>query len=109
MEVNVIEESPLNLAPLTVAVTGEIDLATAPQLREAVETAFSFGAPEVLVDLAGTTFMDSSGLHVLIDAARRAAEQGRTLTIDCPPGNVRRVIDLAGVAELLPLADEAVV
>ena len=47
------------------------------------------------IDVCETTFIDSSGLHVLLDVHRR--RQGR-LTIDCPPGNVRRVLDLTGVA-----------
>ena len=84
------------------AVTGEVDMASSPRLRAAVEAALDSGRRELCVDLRATTFMDSSGLHVLTDAHRTAA--GR-LTIVCPPGAVRRVLDLTGLAGTLALSD----
>jgi anti-sigma B factor antagonist len=99
---------PQVAGPRTIlAVTGEVDIATSPQLRTALDAAFAAGAQEIRVDLTTTTFMDSSGIHVLVDAARRAGELRRSLAIACPAGNVRRVIEIAGVAELLPLSDVA--
>ena len=83
------------------AVTGEVDIATAPHLRAAVDAAFMDGADDVCVDLTDTTFMDSSGVHALVDASREAVRLGRELTIVCPPGPVARVIEIAGVEELL--------
>jgi anti-sigma B factor antagonist len=83
-------------------VAGEVDLATAPQLRAAIDAAVTSGAPEVCVDLCATTFMDSSGLHVLVEARRRAEETGCDLTLACAPGPVARVIELSGVGELIP-------
>lgn len=85
-------------------VTGEIDIATSPQLRSAVEAAFASGARELCIDLSRTEFMDSTGLHVLTDAARHARTVGCRLEVVCPPGNVRRVIELAGLDGVLPLA-----
>ena len=90
--------------PLVVTVEGEVDCATAPRLSADIRAAFGSGARRVRIDLSGTTFMDSSGLHVLVDAAERARALGRELTITCPPGNVRRVIEIAGLEERLPLA-----
>lgn len=92
-------------APLIVPVDDEVDIATAPRLRADIEAALASGVPAVCIDLRATTFVDSSALHVLVDAAHRASELGCELTIACPPGNVRRVIDIAGVAGLLPLTD----
>ena len=83
-------------------VEGEVDLATAPQLHAAIDAAFTSAAREVCVDLGGTTFMDSSGLHVLVAATQRAAEVGCELTLVCPSGPVARVIELSGVSELIP-------
>jgi anti-sigma B factor antagonist len=77
-----------------VAVAGEVDIASAPALRSELETALDAGTPELWVDLCATTFMDSSGVHVLADAQRLAEER---LTIVCPPGDVRRVLDLTGL------------
>jgi anti-sigma B factor antagonist len=98
---------PAAAGPRTVlAVTGEIDLASSPQLRAAVEAAFA-SADELCIDLTETEFMDSTGLHVLVDAARHADEVGCNLEIVCPPGHVRRVIELAGVDQLVPLTSSA--
>ena len=89
--------------PCTVlAVFGEVDMASSPALRCALETALDAGTQELCVDLCATTFMDSSGLHVLVDAQQLA--EGR-LTIVCPPGNVRRVLDLTGVSNALRVCD----
>ena len=83
-----------------VAVSGEIDIASSPALRSALEAALN--ADDLWVDLSETSFMDSSGLQVLLDIHRR--REGR-LTVVCPPGNVRRVLDLTGVAQSLRLRD----
>jgi anti-sigma B factor antagonist len=83
-------------------VGGEVDIATTPQLGAAIDAALASGTRELCVDLTQTTFMDSSGLHVLLEANRRAAEVGCELTIVCPPGPVARVLDLSGVGELIP-------
>jgi anti-sigma B factor antagonist len=99
---------PVAAGPRTILdVTGEIDLATSPQLRAAVDAAFASGAGALCIDLTRTEFMDSSGLHVLIDAAHHAREVGCDLEIICPHGHVRRVIELAGVDQLVPLTSSA--
>jgi anti-sigma B factor antagonist len=88
------------------AVAGEVDLASSPDLRSEVAAALDAGAHELWVDLSATTFMDSSGLHVLLDAHRSAEELRRRLTIICPPGNVRRVFDLTELTKTLRVYDD---
>jgi anti-sigma B factor antagonist len=95
--------------PRVVAAAGEIDIATAPRLHADIKQAFASGAHALRIDLSAITFMDSSGLHVLIDAARRAEALDCELTIACAPPNVRRMIEIAGFGDLLPLSDEAIV
>lgn len=94
--------------PLVVPVAAEVDIATAPQLRADVDAALASGVPVVCIDLSATTFVDSSALHVLVDAVHLARDRGTELTIACPRSNIRRVIEIAGVGELLPLTDEPV-
>jgi anti-sigma B factor antagonist len=89
-----------------VTVSGEVDLATAPRLRAALDEALDAGAQEVWLDLRATTFMDSSGLHVLFAGQARAEALGRRLGIVCPPGPVRRLFDITGYSERLALHDE---
>ena len=88
------------------AVGGEIDLDSVGVLSAAVEAALAGGAAELWIDLSDTRFMDSSGLHLLLDTRRRVRDLNRQLAIICPPGPVRRLFDIAGVPEHLPLYDD---
>ena len=87
-------------------VQGEVDIACSPQLRTAVDAAFDSGAQELWIDLSATTFMDSSGLHVLMDAHHGAEALRRRLMIICPPGAVRRVFDITGLTRTLRVYDD---
>lgn len=83
----------------TVAVRGEVDVATAPAVREALYRLFDAGARHVVVDLGEMTFIDSSGLGVLVGALRRAREAGGRLElVNLQPGT-RRVFDVTGLTE----------
>ena len=85
------------------AVTGEVDLASAPHLRSAVDDALDAGAHELWIDLSRTTFLDSSGVHLLIATHHGSHALRRRLAIICPAGRVRHVLEIAGVADALPL------
>ncbi|MCG8917278.1 STAS domain-containing protein [Actinokineospora sp. PR83] len=94
--------------PVVVSVTGEVDLATAPQLEAELSDALATpGATGVRVDLAGVEFMDSAGLRVLVAALRTAEEGGRTLTLAAPHDRVRRIIEITGLSEVFGLAGTA--
>jgi anti-anti-sigma factor len=86
-----------------ITAAGELDLATASRLDAAL-TEVEAGARRVELDLSALTFMDSSGINLLIRHARRA-RGGVTLAIMPPPPRVARVLDIAGVTDLLPLVD----
>ncbi|MEQ1874085.1 MAG: STAS domain-containing protein [Ilumatobacteraceae bacterium] len=84
-------------------VTGEIDAHSAPALA----TAFG-DLPDVtqlVADFAGVTFMDSSGLRVLLDAAMKAAAAGKTFAIAHPQPAIRRVVEISGLTEHLHFLD----
>jgi anti-sigma B factor antagonist len=82
-----------------ITVRGELDLGTAPQLERALEDA----GDDAVLDLRGLTFMDSTGVRVLLEAAGR----GRGLRIVAPAGGDARVtIEETGIGPLLPLLDE---
>jgi anti-anti-sigma factor len=78
---------------------GELDLGTAERLERALAEA----GDDVLLDLRGLTFMDSTGVRVLLEAAERGAPALRMLVPD--GGDVRVTIDETGIAPLLPLVD----
>lgn len=76
-------------------VTGEIDLATAPQLGLAIEAALSSGAP-LVVDMTGVGFLDSSGARALALAEGAAAARGARLLL-VPSERVSQVFEIANL------------
>jgi anti-anti-sigma factor len=89
---------------VVVAVHGEVDLATVPELRAALSQAVG-DAPAVLVDLCGCTFMDSSGLQAIIVGRRQAAAADMLFEVACGPGGAARVLfDLVLPDVLVPHA-----
>jgi anti-sigma B factor antagonist len=92
-----------------VAVRGEIDVATSPRLRTELSALLGRGATEVTLDFAGVTFVDSSGLGVLVGALKRLREgagsdDARTLRIVGAQDAVRKVFEITGLDTAL-LAD----
>jgi anti-sigma B factor antagonist len=85
----------------TVTVRGEIDVATAPQLRELLHDLIQGGARQIVLDCRELAFLDSSGIGLLV-AARKRLSDGE-LVIDSPPAHVRKVLELTGVASELSL------
>ncbi len=87
----------------TITLTGELDLANAAALDEELRRVEATDVDVILVDLCGVSFIDSTGMKVLVTAAARSRARNR-LVLQCAPPNVLRVLRIAGVADLLPLA-----
>jgi anti-sigma B factor antagonist len=83
---------------VTVVLGGEIDLATAADMRRRLFDDTS--ADVVVADLAGVGFMDSSGLRALLEVRSRLLAEGRTLTLVNLPAQVRRLFEIAGTGHL---------
>lgn len=91
---------------VVVALIGECDLAVRDELAATLHAAVT-SSPVVTVDLAGLTFLDSSGVHGLVTAHHTARELGRHLYVINPSGMVATVLDITGVSDLLrPAADD---
>ncbi|HZD69574.1 MAG TPA: STAS domain-containing protein [Actinomycetes bacterium] len=86
-----------------VHVSGEVDLATCPQLRDVLAELIGQGEHHLIVDLEHVTFLDSSGIGVLASALRRIREHGGSLCLTAPKPQVRRVLELTGITKLLPI------
>jgi anti-sigma B factor antagonist len=80
---------------LVVAAEGEVDIASAGELRDALAAAAESGAAEVWLDLTDVEFMDSTGITAIVDA--RQWLDARRFAVICPDGPVRRVIEISGV------------
>ncbi len=83
---------------------GELDLTCAKDLTASVERALS-GARLLAIDLRDLTFVDSAGIHALVDADNRAHRSGRRLVLVRGRGQVRRMFELLGVADWLNIVD----
>lgn len=92
---------------VVVALRGELDLATAPAVEDAVVGRVRDGG-WVVLDLRGLEFMDSSGVRVIVTAHGLAQESGGRLTIvrGVPDGPVQRVLEISGLEGVLDLVDE---
>ena len=78
----------------TVSVAGEVDLATAPELKEALGDVVNSGAQGVLVDLSNATFIDSTTLGVMMGAVKRLRPVGGELAISCHDPNIRKIFEI---------------
>jgi anti-sigma B factor antagonist len=89
------------------AITGELDIGSAPTLRDALLGLLARDdVPDVWLDLSGVSFLDSSGLAVLLMGARRWKAEGRRLVLTRPTRVARRVIDLTGAAPAFEFDEE---
>jgi anti-sigma B factor antagonist len=84
-----------------VVVAGELDIASAPMLSDAIKRAHENDADELVVDLRDLEFMDVSGLRVLIRAHERAEESGGRLRLANVRDSVRRLLTLTRANEIL--------
>ena len=88
-----------DVAPGTVLVraAGELDVFTTPLLRDALLRLPLESLSAVVVDLAGLTFMDSSGLGVLVAAQKKLRPGGGSLRVVCGGGPVLRMLEITGL------------
>jgi len=92
---------------VTVNVSGEVDLATAPQLDMALSEALAGGGTRLLLDFHGVTFLDSEGMKALVKAHRRLNERGGKIAIVGCRRSVGRLFDLLGLATAFGIKDRA--
>ena len=93
-----------------IAVTGEIDLFTAPEFKQRMSALIDAGRSRIVVDLTETTFIDSSSLGVLIGAHRRLKLRGGALLVVCDSEAIAKTFKITGLDGVFTLAasvDEA--
>ena len=88
-----------------VAVRGEIELATAPELTAALDEAIRRTSGLFVVDLSTVGFLDSTGISCLVRARALLGADDRALVLICPAGSTRRALELTGLDELVAIYD----
>lgn len=82
--------------------TGELDLHTAPELRDRLVRLVQDGHTHIFLDLSELSFMDSTGLGVLVGHLKRVREHEGTLVLVAPQPPVRKVLSVTGLDQVLP-------
>ena len=104
-------EDALDADRHVVAVRGEIDLFTAPELKQKLTDAIEGGKTRIVVDLSDTTFLDSTALGVLIGAVKRLRSREGALVIVNTDQNIAKTFEITGLDQIFtirPTRDEAV-
>ena len=86
-----------------ISAAGELDILTVSKLNTRLDDVIRRRQGDVVIDLSEAEFIDSMGLHALLNMQRRLFRQARALTVICPPGAVRNAIELARLSESLGL------
>lgn len=89
----------------TLCLCGELDLAAHDRVQAELERIEAAGARAIVIDLSGLTFMDSTGIRLMLRARTRALANTRHLVLRRGPAAVQRVFAISGVDELLPFTD----
>lgn len=93
-----------------VDVKGEIDVYTAPKLREKLIELVSEGSYDVVVNLEGVDFLDSTGLGVLVGALKRVKAHDGSLALVCTQDKILKIFKITGLTKVFPIhesVDEA--
>ncbi len=97
------ERLSADLAVITVA--GEVDIYTAPHLKECLLGLLDEGVWRVVVDLSSVSFIDSTALGVLIGAVRRVNDNDGSMALVVTGRSVRRVLSITGLDRVLAIYD----
>jgi anti-sigma B factor antagonist len=98
-----VQERPLRAGRRLIAVHGELDLFTTPELRTRINDLIDEGTRELIVDLSETAFVDSTGLGVLLAAMKRLRSCDGELVIIDSSSNVLKTFKIAGVDQILTI------
>lgn len=90
---------------VVVTVRGELDAASAPRLKETLHDLGGYDDHDVIVDIEGLTFIDSSGIYVLIQALKRMSTEGRNLTLRGADSRAHKVLDVCRRTSVFDLSD----
>jgi anti-sigma B factor antagonist len=89
------------------ALRGEVDAYTGPSLSEYLDAAVAETAGNVTLNLSQVSFVDSSGIAVLVAAAKKLRDRGKELVVEAPPAMVAKVLEITGVTKLVRIERSA--
>ena len=106
-----ISTEPVGEGAYVIALSGEVDLYTAPEFKQQLLEVIGQGAKEVVVDFGGTTFIDSTTLGVLVGGVKRLRTNDGQLSLVCSDRNITKIFEITGldkVFTIYPTREEAI-
>ena len=100
-----LSEETFEPSGLAITVGGELDIATAPALRDRLAAAIDAGMQRLVIDLSALTFLDSVALATIVHAKQRLPEEGRMAIIIDPSSYVMLVFESGGLPKVLDLVE----
>ena len=88
-----------------VEVTGEIDVYTAPKLREQLAELVDSGRHDIVVDMQGVEFLDSTGLGVLVGGLKRIKQHDGSMNLVCTQERILKIFRITGLTKVFPIHD----
>ena len=88
-----------------ITVSGEVDLASSPDLDTAIIAAIDSGSSSLVIDLTDVSFMDSSGLGVIVRGLKRCREADKDLDLVITNERVLKVFGITGLDQVIPIHD----
>jgi anti-sigma B factor antagonist len=92
-------------ADYVVSLGGEVDLYTAPELKQELHRLVGEGATRLVVDMSATTFIDSTTLGVLLSVVKRVRPDGGSVVLVCPDKNVKRIFEITLLDRVFAIVD----
>lgn len=86
---------------LLVETDGELDHHSAQKLRREIDSVLDRGAKNVVFDFSGLSFMDSSGIGMIMGRYKRVSKRGGRVIIAAPRPQVKRIIEMAGLTQIV--------
>jgi len=100
-----VQSTPLGDASLVIDVAGEVDLHTAPELKDELMRVIDAGGRFVIVDLTKTTFVDSTTLGVLLGGLKRLRPEGGTVILVCGNPSIRKIFEITLLDRVFTIVD----
>ena len=92
-------------ADYVVSLAGEVDLYTAPELKQELHRLIGEGSTRLVVDMTDTTFIDSTTLGVLLSVVKRVRPEGGAVVLICPDRNVKRIFEITLLDRVFAIVD----
>jgi anti-sigma B factor antagonist len=98
-----IKTEQLDNGAQVIALTGEVDLYTAPEFKQQLLEVIGQGGKEIIVDFSDTTFIDSTTLGVLVGGVKRLRPNGGRLSLVCSDRNIAKIFEITGLDKVFPI------